>query len=121
MADTNTSDAPKAKEASRVITLDDIKFNEANKVMAIVSCIPIVGLVMLFAEKKDLFVRYFGAQFALVGAFSLVTSVIPCVNLVGFIIVLVAIVMGIVKASKGERFDIPVISDLALKLMNAIQ
>ena len=33
--------------------------------MAIISCIPIVALVLMFVEKKDLFVRYHATQFAL--------------------------------------------------------
>jgi hypothetical protein len=44
------------KKAKKVYSLNEIKFNEKNKVMAMLSCIPIVGLVMLFVEKKDLFV-----------------------------------------------------------------
>jgi uncharacterized membrane protein len=30
---------------------------------------------------------------------------------------LVLIIVGMVKSAKGERFDIPLISDLALKVM----
>jgi uncharacterized membrane protein len=35
-------------------------------------------------------------------------------------VVLVLIIVGIVKTSQGERFDIPLVSDWALKLMAAI-
>jgi uncharacterized membrane protein len=31
----------------------------------------------------------------------------------------VVIIIAMVKASKGERFDVPVVSDWALKLMGA--
>lgn len=120
MSDQNTSEAPKAKEASRVITLDDIKFNEAGKTMAIVACIPLVGLVLFFTEKKDLFVRYHAAQYALLGLIGILT-VIPCLGFFIAIGILVAIVVGMVKTSKGERFDIPVISNAALSLMNSVQ
>lgn len=108
------------KEATRVITLEDIKFNEANKVMAAISVIPLVGLIMFFVEKDDLFVRYYGAQFALLGLFSIFTP-IPCVGWLLAIAIFVAVVMGFIKALSGERFDVPVVSGLALKLMNSVQ
>lgn len=119
------------KEAKRVVTLDDIKFNEENKTMAALSCIPIVGLIMFFVEKDDLFVRYHAAQFTILGVSPLVLvlfMVVPILNIVigclSFIIWLgigVAVVIGIVKTLQGERFDVPVVSGFALKLMNSIQ
>ncbi len=117
----------KQKSAQKVYSLEDIRFNEANKTMAILACIPIVGLILLFTEKEDKFVRYMAAQFTIAGAVPLVSMVlmiIPIINvLVGifnfiyWFALIIFIIMGMVKASKGERFDIPVISGLALKLM----
>lgn len=128
---TQTNSEPKAKDASRVITLEDIKFNEANKGMAIVSCIPIVGAIIFFIEKKDLYVRYYAAQFGsliLVGLLLAVLMVVPLLNILITCLlpivslgILVLMVVGMVKASNGVRFDIPVLSDIALKLMNSIQ
>ena len=112
------------KSAKRVYTLDDIKFKEENKTMAIVSWISIVGIIMLFVEKKDLFVRYIGAQVAILGVASLILPLIPVIGwVVGpfiALILFVVMIVGMVKTSKGERFDIPFISDLALKLMSGI-
>jgi uncharacterized membrane protein len=128
---TETKSEPKAKEATRVITLEDIKFNEANKGMAIVSCIPIVGAIIFFIEKKDFFVRYYAAQFGsliIVGIALTIMMAIPVLNIlvacllpIFSIAVFVLMIVGMVKASNGNRFDIPVISDLALKMMNSIQ
>lgn len=42
------------KKAKKIYTLEEIKFNEKNKAIAMLSCIPIVGLIMLFVEKEDL-------------------------------------------------------------------
>lgn len=106
------------KEAKRVISKEDIKFNESNKAMAIASCIPLVGLILFFVEKEDMYVRYMGMQFAMLGIVSAVLGVIPCLNLIVFIALVAAIVVGMVKASKGERLDLPVLSDFTLKLMN---
>ncbi|MDD3474928.1 MAG: DUF4870 domain-containing protein [Candidatus Dojkabacteria bacterium] len=111
------------KEAKKVYTLEDIQFNEANKTMAILACIPIVGLVLMFVEKDDKFVRYMGAQFAIAGVASIVLSIIPIINILGFLfnmVVFVLMIVAMVKASKGERFDFPVISGFALKLMASI-
>ena len=113
----------KKKKAEKVYTLEDIKFNEANKTIAILSCIPIVGFVLLFVEKDDKFVRYMGAQFAIAGAISLVLSAIPIIDALGYwfsFAVFIAMIMAMLKASKGERFDLPVISEWALRLMAAI-
>ena len=38
----------------------------------------------------------------------------------GLILSIVVVVVGIVKSSKGERFDIPMISEWTLKLMASI-
>ena len=110
------------KSAKKVYTLEEITFNEENKTMAILSCIPIIGLVMMFVEKDDQFVRYMGAQFTLVGALELV-AIIP---IIGWMIaplllpvIVILVIIGMVKTSKGERFDVPVISKWALKLMGA--
>ena len=112
------------KTAKKVYTLEEIKFNEANKVMAIVACIPLVGLILLFVEKNDNFVRYMGAQFTILGVIQLLIGFIP---VIGWVIVpimsllmFVLIVVGMVKVSQGERFDIPMVSDWALKLMSSV-
>ncbi len=61
----------KEKSAKKVYTLDQIKYNEANKAMAIVAWIPLIGLVLLLVEKKDEFVRYNSAQAVLLGVLQL--------------------------------------------------
>jgi uncharacterized membrane protein len=110
---------PKVVEAKRQIKLEDIKFNEVNKTMAILSWIPIVGLIMFFVEKDDQFVRYTGAQAFLFGLLT-VLVVIPCLGQLLALAVMVVLIMGMVKTAKGERWDLPVVSDLAVKAMNAM-
>ena len=110
------------KKAKKIYTLEEIKFNEANKTTAILACIPIVGLVLLLTEKKDLFVRYIGAEFTIIAAIVFAISVIlqwPLSSLSSFV-ELVLVIVGMVKTSKGERFDIPAVSEWALKLMAAV-
>ena len=112
------------KKAKKVFTLEEIRFNEENKVMAILACFPLIGLILLFVEKNDNFVRYMGAQFTIIGAIQLVLGFIP---VVGWIIavpfmflVWILIIVGMVKSAKGERFDIPMVSGWALKLLGSI-
>jgi uncharacterized membrane protein len=111
--------APKTVSAKKVVKLEEIKFNEANKTMAILSWIPIVGLIMFFVEKDDQFVRYVGAQAFLFGLLT-VLVVIPCLGQLLALAVMVVLIMGMVKTAKGERWDLPVVSDLAVKAMNAM-
>jgi len=107
------------KKAKKIYTLEEIKFNEANKAMSILACIPIVGLILLFVEKEDKFVRYMGAQFTLVGVLQFF-SWVPIIGWILAPLTLVLIIIGMIKASQGQRFDVPLLSDLGLKLMAAI-
>lgn len=108
------------KKAKKVYTLGEIKYNEANKAMAILACIPIVGLILMFVEKDDNFVRYMGAQFALVGVAQIILVAIPVVGWIISPLALVLIIIGMVKAAKGERFDMPLLSDWALKIIASL-
>jgi uncharacterized membrane protein len=118
------------KNAKKVYTLEDIQFNEANKTMAILACIPVVGLILLFTEKDDKFVRYMGAQSTVGGAVSLALSVLMVIPILGILVgivnwlygmaLFVMVIVAMVKVSKGERFDFPVLSGFALKLMASV-
>lgn len=117
----------KVVEAKKQISLEDVKFNEKNKTMAILAWLGLIGTVLYFVEKDDHFVRYIGAQstivFLVVMVLSIILGFIPVVGcLTPFLALgsLVVSIMGMVKASKGERFDIPVVSGWALMIMNAI-
>lgn len=107
------------KKAKKIFTLEEIKYNKANQWMGVLACIPIVGLILMLVEKEDNFVRYIGAQFALVGVLQLF-SWVPVIGWLIAPITLVLIIIGMVKSYQGERFDIPGISDLALKLLSNI-
>jgi uncharacterized membrane protein len=109
------------KQAKKVFTLEEIRFNEENKVMAILACFPLIGLILLFVEKNDQFVRYMGAQFAILGVASFVIALIPIIGwLLAGPIMWILVIVGMLKAAKGERFDIPMVSGWALTLMGKI-
>ena len=107
------------KSAEKVYSLEDIHFNEANKTMAAIACIPIVGLVLLFTEKDDQFVRYIGAQAALA---SLVYFIgwFPVIGWLLGLAVTISLIVMFIKVLSGERFDIPIFSGLALKVMGKV-
>jgi uncharacterized membrane protein len=117
-----------ATEATRVIGLDDIKFKEENKVLAAASCIPLVGLIVFFVERNDLFVRYFAAQYGILGVVLFLLGFLSAVPVLGLVMLCVLpllwlgsfilVVLGAMKAYKGERYDVPVVSGWALQLMN---
>ena len=108
-----------AKEAKRVVKLEDIKFNKDNKIMAALSCMPLLSFIFFFIEKEDLFVRYHAAQFALISVLLLI-GWFPCIGWLLVMAILVFIIIGFIKTLQGERFDVPGVSVLALKLMNSL-
>lgn len=107
------------KKAKKVFTLNEIKYNENNQWLGVLACIPIVGLILIFVEKDDNFVRYMGAQYTIIGVLQLLVW-IPLIGQLLGVLILVLVIVGMIKAYKGERFDIPGISDLALKLLSAL-
>ena len=123
MAEVKKETKTTEKRAKKVYTLEEIKYNPQNSTMAIISCIPIVALVLMFVEKKDLFVRYHATQFALFNIVYFIGFIpfigAPIAGLLSMIF-FVLFVIGLLKVTKGERFDIPYLSDFALKLMGEI-
>lgn len=108
------------KKAKKVFTLNEIKYNVKNQWMGVLACIPIVGLILMLVEKEDNFVRYMGAEYTILWVISAALSLIPLINVFVGLAMFIVIIIGMVKAYKGERFDIPGVSDLALKLLSAI-
>jgi uncharacterized membrane protein len=111
------------KKTRRVYTLEEIRYNPDKMIIGIIACIPLAGLVLMFVEKKDLFVRYHATQFA----FLLLVYVLYAIPSIGLflgglanLLSTVLFIIGIFKTSQGERFDIPYISEYALKVMDMI-
>ncbi|MCK9368434.1 hypothetical protein M0R04_00430 [Candidatus Dojkabacteria bacterium] len=113
----STTSTATPKEAKRVVSLNDIKFNKENAILAAVACIPGIAIILFFVEKKDLFVRYHAAQYALLSLLYLIVW-IPIIGWILPLLILVATIVGAIKAYKGERFDLPLASGWAISLMN---
>ena len=83
----------KTKKAKKVYTLEEIKFNPKNLVKAALACIPILGLVLMFVEKEDLFVRYHATQYAFFLLIPFISMIPILGTLVGSLLGLVSIVL----------------------------
>lgn len=88
----------------------------------------ITGLVFLFVEKENDFVRFHAMQslITFLGLFIL-TMVVNVIPILGAIISALAAPLGLIlwillmfKAYQGERFKLPVVGDLAEENMDAI-
>ena len=108
------------KKANKVYTLEEIKYNPDNMAMGV---IPPVGLILMFVEKKDLFVRYHATQFAFFVLIYLLYA-LPFIGLflggIASLLSTILFIIGLFKTSQGQRFDIPYISEYALKVMGMI-
>ncbi len=122
----------KQKEANLQVKFEDIQFKEEGKVKAIVALIfAVVGLIFLFTEKDDQYVRYYSAMsvvlsamaFAIVLVIVFLAFIIPplvCFYLILFPALFVIIIIGIVKISNGEKWELPLVTEYSVKLMNAL-
>ena len=117
MAKSTTESTATPKEAKRVISLNDIKFNKENALISAVACIPGISIIVFFIEKKDLFVRFYAAQFSLLSLLFLIVW-FPILGQLLYFGMLVVAVIAAIKAYKGERWDLPVVGGWAISLMD---
>lgn len=106
--------------AKKVYNLADIKANPNNKLMNILATLGLIGLIVALVDNKDSFVQYIGFEFGILWLIGFVLGFIPVVNILVlpyYLVELVVWVFGLIKVLNNERFDIPVISDWALKAM----
>ena len=95
---------------------------EQDKIQLVLSYFGILALIPFLTVKDSPYVQYHAKQgLVLFGAAIVISflNIIPvlgtivyCVGMLGYFVVSI---MGIMKALKGERWQIPVISDLATK------
>jgi uncharacterized membrane protein len=95
---------------------------EQDKIQLVLSYFGILALIPFLTVKDSPYVQYHAKQGLVlgVGGFIILTVIgfIPFVNLITCLLgpaLLVVNILGIVKALKGERWQIPVVSDLATK------
>ena len=107
--------------AKKVYNLADIKANPNNKLMNILATLGLIGLIVALVDNKDSFVQYIGFEFGILWLVGFVLGFIPVVNILVlpyYLVELVVWIFGLIKVLNNERFDIPVVSDLALQVMS---
>jgi len=87
-----------------------------SKLFAALSYLWLLSVVMLVLKKDDEFVRFHAKQGTVIFAVSIILWFIPIIGWLLQIAVLIAVVIGFLKAYSGERFKMPVVGDLADKI-----
>lgn len=108
------------KQTSSAKTGETVNVSKKDtKLLAAVSCIPIVGLVMFFVEKEDKRVRFYAAQGILIGIVGILLSWIPVINFFVWIVEFVVVIVVALKAYQTDEFyKLPVIGDFAERWAN---
>lgn len=90
-----------------------------SNILAAISYLSVISVVMYIVKKDDSFVSFHAKQGVVIFAFSLI-SIIPIVGwlISPFVLIVSAILMlvGALKAYRGEKFRIPVVAELADKV-----
>lgn len=91
--------------------------------VAAVSYLWILSIVILLVKKDSDYVRFHARQGVVLFAFSVIVWIVgvmiaflwPLIYL-GDLVILIAVIVGFIKAYSGERFKMPVVGDLAEKV-----
>lgn len=91
------------------------KASDSN-LMAALSYLWLLSVVMLLVKKDDAFVQFHAKQGLVLFIASVILWVIPIIGWLLNIVVFIAVIVGAIKAYQGERYEMPLISDLAKKI-----
>jgi uncharacterized membrane protein len=113
---------PQDQQQQNIQSVGGDTVREQDKIMLVLAYLGIFSLIPLLTVKDSDFVKYHAKQglvlaiamvvVSIIGAIPFIGWLIACAGLVGY---LVTIVLAITKALKGERWTIPLVSDLAAK------
>ncbi len=113
---------PQDQQQQQIQAVGAEQVREQDKIQLVLAYFGILALIPFLTVKDSPFVTFHAKQglvLNVVGAIALtILSVIPVVNLVTCLLwpaLLVVDVLAIMKALKGERWNIPVVSDIAAK------
>jgi uncharacterized membrane protein len=113
---------PEDQQQQQVQSIGAEQVREQDKIHLVLSYLGILALIPMLTVKDSPFVSYHAKQGLVLNAVGFIAltilSVIPVVNLITCLLwpaLLVVDVMAIMKALKGERWNIPVVTDLASK------
>lgn len=89
------------------------KVSQEDKIWGVVGYLWILSFVALAARKNNDFVRFHASQGALLFVISVVLMFVPMLGWLLNVLVLIAAVIGLFKAAQGEKWQVPVIGNLA--------
>ncbi|TAN57967.1 hypothetical protein EPN15_02470 [Patescibacteria group bacterium] len=87
-----------------------------SKLFAALSYLWLLSVVMLVLKKDDEFVKFHAKQGTVIFVASIILWFIPILGWMLQVAVLIAVVIGFLKAYSGEKYKMPVIGDLADKI-----
>jgi len=88
------------------------KSESDSNLMAALSYLWLLSVVMLLVKKDDPYVLFHAKQGLVIFIASFLIGWIPVLNL----IIVVAVILGFVKAIQGEKYKLPLVGDLAEKI-----
>lgn len=113
---------PQDQQQQQLQSVGAEQVREQDKIHLVLSYLGILALIPMLTVKDSPFVQYHAKQGVVlnIGGFVVLTvlGMIPIVGLITCLLgpaLLVVDVMAIMKALKGERWNLPVVSDLAAK------
>jgi uncharacterized membrane protein len=89
---------------------------QENKLLAAISYLWIVSIIMLLIKKDSKFVQFHAKQGLVLFIAAIILMLIPGIGWILNLLVVVAVVVGFIKALSGEYYKMPGISILAEKI-----
>jgi len=113
---------PQDQQQQNIQSVGGNTVREQDKIMLVLSYLGIFSLIPLLTVKDSEYVKWHAKQglvlslsvfvLLLLNIIPVLGTIIYCLGMVGYLVVAI---LGITKALKGERWAIPVISDIANK------
>lgn len=97
----------------KLFTLEDIK---ANKIWAAIAYVWIISLVVLLAKKDSPFAQAHARQGFVLFITSLIASFLPILGWLANLFIWAVAAAALIRAARGEFWEIPVVSTLAEKI-----
>lgn len=94
---------------------ETVKTSDSN-LMAALSYLWILSVVMLLVKKDDAYVQFHAKQGVVLFVASIILWVIPIIGWLLNIVVTIAVILGFIKAIQGEKYEMPLVADIAKKI-----